>query len=462
MARQIATNDIGRIFIQRSNLLGCCPEYLGSVGMSGINQERSETVRIKLLSEDKAGVYDLVEKIPGQLNEVTFDLVSYLGLNGISVLRELFQTGCESTMHVHFGTCSNPKNFYEFDKALVLEGVLFNSYSTDDLITIESDNKAVIQENTSAEADMVYEYFKEKKFSLVSCLEITDPVMLHLMRGDTCSNMCVFCRSCTPCRAETCPQDFYTVPTDSETVATYDYDGFIYTIEVDGEVKKWDYDLIIDETLSCYLLTTISLSDGETITAAAFYKGVMVVGTSDGRVLTYEINSFVQNTVLLLQNEISAITANKYGVLLSDNLGNIYYSKDNGETWSNPTSTVNGAVGALMLHNEHSWIVSYLNGNLFYTNDGGKNYTQKKYPRVAGQYLKAFDISNHSIFHAINDSYYYQTYDSGCAWHAIDLSKYFSSLYSLVVCPTNPYVVYIAGLSADGTETYIVEVRFGA
>lgn len=456
--RSIVTNDVGRVFLQSAEgLLSCCPEYLGCVGMSGISQDRDENITIKCLSDTKSGEYVTLEKIPGLLNELSFDLTSYLGMNGISTLREMFQTNCEATLHVHFG-CSDPRVFTDFTKAMVFENVLFNSYSTDDLISLEAGNVGVVTETTSATAEGVYEYFAETMFSLVSQIDATDDLQLQLMPGSGCDDLCAFCSDCT---LQQCAENFWTIPTDDAFVGSYSDSNTIYTVESSGIIKRWNYDLIVDGELSCSVIGTISLETGETVTATAFYNNTIIAGTSDGNVYLYNVSTGRQSLSLNITNSISVIEANEFGYLVADSLGNIYYSSE-AEVWSAPTNAGAGPATALLLYSENSWLVATANSNLYYTNSQGDEYISKKYPSVNGLPIKQFAQSNTSILHAINDTHYYQSFDAGCNWTALDLSKYFSEIFSIVVCPNNPFVLYVAGLSVDGTQTYIVEVKFGA
>lgn len=456
--RTVTTNDIGRVFIQRDvGLLACCPEYLGSVGLSGITQDRTENLTFRVASNKQSGAYDVVDKLPGILNQITFDLTSYLGLNGLSVLRELFQENCSSTIHIHFGTCDPPQNFSEFNKAIILDSVLFNSYNTDDLVALTPDNRNVITETVSAEAESMYEYFKTKKYSLVTELDTTDSFELEIMPGGGCG-VCTFCSNC---QLEMCAENFFTIPSEDMIVATFSDFINIYTVEDNGIIKQWNYELLLDSQLVCSTIAKLKLNLNETVIDAAFYNGNIIVGTSGGRILLFNINKSSTQTLYTIANPIAKIEYNEFGILVASNIGNIYYSP-NGDAWSDPTTTGGGAVTALLLYSDTSWLVANLNGNLYYTNDSGNEYIFKKYPKVQGNYLKKFVLSNKNIINAISDVYFYQSFDGGCSFTAVDLSKYFSSLFSIAVCPSNPFVVYIAGLSVDGLKTYIVEINFGA
>lgn len=457
--RTVVTNNTGRVFIQSANnMLGCCPEYLGWFGIGGVSQGRSDNITIKGLSDTTQGGYDVIDRITGQLSEITFDLKSYLGLHGESLLRKLFVDNCAATIHIHYGGC-NPMDFRDFEKAIVIDNVVFNSYDTSDLIVLDSSNVAVIEETVSAEALTMYEYFAEKKFDLVSSLVGVDPVNVHLL-GGSCSNVCVFCSDCS---VSSCAQNFYTIPQDTSYVDSFSNTQQIYTVELDGDIKKWDYYLITDGVLSCATIGTISLNTNETILSASYdiINNIIVVGTSDGRVIFYQINNGSQQVELsVTAQSIINIVSNKYGYLVATNGGSVYYSKS-GSIWSNPTTTSAGTIEAMLLYSKDSWILSMSSGSLYYTNNSGEDYFAKQYPKEQGNIIKQFAQSNHSILHAINDTYLYQSFDAGCNWQAIDLGKYFSSLFNVVVCASNPFVVYVSGVSVDASETYIVKINFG-
>lgn len=455
---QVTTNDIGRVFIQPKNgMLACCPEYLGAIGLTGITQDRTENITVKYLSDTQAGQYDVIEKIPGILNEITFDMNGYLGLNGISTLRKLFQDNCNSTIHIHYGKCTNVQDFLQFDKAIILDNVLLNSYNTDDLVALTPDNRNVITETVSAEATVLYEYFQKKNFSLVSELNETLPFELQIMPGNNCG-ICTFCSNC---QLEQCAENFFTIPTEDTIISTFSDYVNIYTVEDSGIIKQWNYELILDSELVCSTIVKLKLGLTETAVSAAFYNDNIIIGTSTGRVLLFNINRNSTQTLFTVETAVTNIAYNEYGILITDNVGNLYYSST-GDTWSSATNPGGGAITSILLYSSNSWLVAALNGNLYYTNNSGSDYIFKKYPKVQGNYLKQFALSNKNIINAISDTYFYQSFDSGCSFSVVDLSKYFSSLFSIAVCPSNPFVVYIAGLSVDGLKTYIVEINFGA
>lgn len=460
MKNQFITNDTGRVFIQRAqNLIGCCPEYLGAVGMSGLSQDREESIKIKLLSDTKSGEYDLVQRIPGNLNDVTFDLTSYLGTDGISILRQLFQESCPATIHIHYG-CTNPQNFYDFTKALVINNVYINSYSTTDMIALTSEGKSLIEETVSVEADSMYEYFSYKNFKLISELPETTAFDLHILDDSSCTNICVFCSNC---ELKECADNFYTIPQDEGFVASFNDYFKVYTVEETGQIKLWDSTKLIEGIAACTVLTNLSLAENEIIVSAAFNNKnkILVLGTSDGNILFYNIRkNKASNELVLVGQYATHIVSNKYGTLVGTNTGNLYYSIDGGY-WSGPFSSESGVINALWLYSEKSWLIS-TSANLYYTNDGGESFSYKAYTRNSNDFIKQFAQSNEQILHAINDTYYFQSFDGGCNWSIIDLSKYFSEIYSIEVCPSNEFVIYIAGLNVDATGSYIISVNFGA
>ena len=457
--KQIATNNIGRVFVQKqTDMLGCCPTYYNATGVSGLSQNREAAIRIQAPSDTNSGQYDLRQKIPGQLEFVTFDLTGYVGLDGISPLREIFQENCDAIVHIHYGQCNNPSDFRNFEKALVFDGVSFTSYTTDNLIALDSSGKAAIIETASAEADRMYEYFSEKKFSLVGATNSTTPIDIHLINSGC--NLCVFCADCSKLD---CSQDFYSIPQDDAMVLSFNDGIYVYTIEEAGLIKVWDYESISSGILSCSIIHTIELDENEIVISASYNQSanVLLVGTSDGNIYYYDVRLNQQSLSYSGQNEISKITSNEHGYLFADSVGQIFYSSD-AEFWDAPTTTGAGTVQALHLYSEKSWIVSVTSGLIYYTNDSGLNYLTKKYRSVANEYIKQFAQSNRSILHAISDTRYHQTFDGGCNWNAIDLNKYFSEIYSMEVCPTNPFIVYLAGLNVAGDNNYIIKINFGA
>jgi hypothetical protein len=451
MAQQTVTTNTGRVFIQRkTGLLSCCPEYLGCVGFSGTSQSRGDSLKITCLS-DVDNSYDIVEKIPGFLSDVTFDLNAYLGINGESSLRTLFREGVDATIHVHFGICTDPQDFLQFNKALILDGVTFNSYSTDDLISLTSDGLAVVTETVGAVADEMYEYLVTKNFEIVDNVVGTDTIELQMLADTACL---------IGCDAESCGDNVYSIPQDGTLVGAFSNRSTIYTVADDGVIQACT--LNSSGTLVCSTVKQVTLDVGEDVISAAYYDNTIIVGTDFGKVIFINVRTGEEHVSLQLAptDDVIDIQANKYGYLVSDELNNIYFGTLD-ELWSSATN-VGDTISTTLLYGPTSWLVSLTSGTMLYTNDSGDTYSTKLYPSVAGSYITSFDRSGDSIIHAISDQYYYQSFDGGCTFQTINLSRYFSELFSIVVCPTDPFTVYMAGISASGLNTYIIKINFAA
>jgi WD40 repeat protein len=272
--------------------------------------------------------------------------------------------------------------------------------------------------------------------------------------------MCVFCENADKLN---CAQDFYSIEQEALLVYSFNNSTDVYTVSESGQIKLWDYDLIADGTLSCVAITTLNLNLNETITAASYNAStkILMMGTSDGRIIFYDMVSKQGEVVYVNVNAISAMSSGPDGYLFATSTGEINFSED-GVQWIGPSVTPAATVSALYLYSTTSWLVANTNGNMYYTNNRGESYVENVYPKLEGEAIKEFEKTNDSIIHAITDTRYYHSFDAACSWQAIDLSHYFSSLYSMELCPTNPYVIYFAGLSADATQSYIIKMDFGA
>lgn len=459
MKNQAIINDAGRIFIQRNtDRLATCPEYVGKIGMSGITQARDESLKIRVASDKTNGEYELLQRVPGAIGDVTFDLTTYAGHNGISVLRELFQKPCPVTIHIHYG-CNNPQDFYNFTKALIIEDAYINNYSTTEALALTVEQRNAVQETVSVEAKGMYEYYNLKNFTLVADLQTDVATDIFLLGNVGCESVCTFCLDCN---VGHCTENFYSIEEGSGYIGAHNDFSRIYTIEDDGLIKLWESTQVINEISSCGVVGTLPLEVGETVISTAFNKSDsnIIIGTDTGNIFFYNTkNGYITLEYQLTGEVATVIKANEYGYLIGTDLGNIFYSVDGG-TWSASGSGF-GTIRAIWLYDENSWLVSTLS-TMHYTNSSGANYNQKSYYFENNDTIKEFEQSNAEILHGISDTYYYQSFDSGCNWRIIDLSKYFSELYSIEVCPNNEFVVYLSGLSVDQTTVYIVSVNFGA
>ena len=460
MSRQpqnIADSSIGRVFIRRSTgQLAGCYDFVPATGIGGISQDKTEDIVVRVPSTTRAGKYDTLDKITGDANNITFDMTELLSLGDLSSFRRYFSSDCLYEIAVHYGLCTTPSNFATFTNAIVFENVSFSTYGTDNLVALTKEDKAPITQTVSASATSMYQHLFTLRWASVASFTDVDATNVFQLTTDNCNGPCNF----SSCKSDECSQNFVAM---ADTVVEADvYSSNIYTVSANGTIFSWDYNALLQELVSCAALRAISLEVGETVTAAKLKQGTrfFVVGTNLGRIIEYDLLTQEQQDLALLTDEITAISANDFGYLAGTITGDVYYA-ENITKYFVAAGSVESRVTTLFLYNKASWLAAAQDGLLYYTNNSGGTYSATTMQYIPSNPITAIEATNKNILHAVNSGRYYQSIDAGCTWVTIDLSNYLSEITDVIVCKTNPFVVYLVGLSTDGRVAHIIKSNFG-
>ena len=117
------------------------------------------------------------------------------------------------------------------------------------------------------------------------------------------------------------------------------------------------------------------------------------------------------------------------------------------------------------MRDTNEWFVGADDGNLYYTVDGGTNWTQKEFYQDGVGIVKDIKFSSPTVgwmshANATPSTRIFRTIDGGYSWYvtpegntALPANNY---IYALAVCE-NVNVIYGAGLAEDGTDGIIVK-----
>jgi hypothetical protein len=155
----IARNDMSRAFLF-PNGVGACgikPVYFSCLGVDSLSQDFGDVTRIECPDPYRYGNFIEVDTVPGEVSRLTTTLTTRMSRNTLSTFRNLSTKGCGFDFHLHFGLCTNPTAFNQYDKAMVFEDVYITSYGTDPLVALSSGDRAEINETIDISVGNFYE-----------------------------------------------------------------------------------------------------------------------------------------------------------------------------------------------------------------------------------------------------------------------------------------------------------------
>lgn len=134
------------------------PQYMSFLSMGGIDKSFGAVNQISEPSKTKLGKYDRVGTFRDEDDRVTTSLVGHFAQSIKSKMLQLALEGCPTDFQLHIGECENPSIFNDFQKIIIFEDVFFESYSTDDLGSLEPADQSKVDETGEVSATRLYEF----------------------------------------------------------------------------------------------------------------------------------------------------------------------------------------------------------------------------------------------------------------------------------------------------------------
>ncbi len=134
------------------------PEFLDFMKLGSMEQNFGGVNPIFEPSKTKYGAFDLVGNFRDEIERPTTSMVGHYARILKSRMLELAAAGCAFDLQLHIGQCEDPGIFDEFEKIVIFEGVLLESYSTDDVGALEPGEQGKVDETGDISADRMYEF----------------------------------------------------------------------------------------------------------------------------------------------------------------------------------------------------------------------------------------------------------------------------------------------------------------
>lgn len=146
-------NTLGRVFVSTNLNKGFT--YYNAMAVGGIDTNLPAVEAVYTINSFNKVVK--VAEITSGVSETTSSLTGILPLKSQSNLETLLNKPM-IYMQVHFGICSRPNDFNQFESALILKDVNLTNYSLSDVMTL-APNKAAVQETANITIAETYRVF---------------------------------------------------------------------------------------------------------------------------------------------------------------------------------------------------------------------------------------------------------------------------------------------------------------
>jgi photosystem II stability/assembly factor-like uncharacterized protein len=365
-----------------------------------------------------------------------------------SELLELARKRCPVDVQVHFGSCTNPKVFSTFTKALVWENVSLTNYSTEDLGALSSDENAAIMETSDISIGNFYEVLQltvQERASTLVTNQLVDAIICDLRTCGECGTFSDGCYKAFVLQGGilgspgTAPDVLWT-DDKGKTWASDEITSMISTEVANAITCLGDYVFVVSNaTNSLHYKEKADILDGtpglwSEVTTGFVLGGepndVWSVGigayiAGDGGYVYYTTDPTLGVTVLdageATTNDLVAIHAlsDELAVAVGD-ADTIVYTT-NRVSWVLATAT--GGGGELLgvwMRSETEWWVVDDNGDVWYTLNSGVSWTEKTIPGIGITALYNIQFASDSVGYisgvANGAGALWRTYDGGYSW----------------------------------------------
>lgn len=159
MAIKPTQTGLGRAFVAES--LGCGKGYVyqSCLKVDALSKSFGDVTAVYCPSDDTYNEFVEIASIKGADSRATSTLSSVLPIDRESVLERLANLGCSFSLQVHYGQCTRPNSFTQFDSAIVFKDVKLTSYDLTTLTARTPDERAVVEESSAISIGDYYRIF---------------------------------------------------------------------------------------------------------------------------------------------------------------------------------------------------------------------------------------------------------------------------------------------------------------
>lgn len=146
--KNIVINDQTRLFIgiPDSDCCGAIFSYHSCVNVGDISKANATQTKLYCPDPDKYNEFVVVTTISGEDADGSLSLSTNYNLN-TSALEKMYKKGCYFPLQVHIGSCTNPSDFSQFEKAIILTDALVTNYTLSNLTALNPSARGVVTES---------------------------------------------------------------------------------------------------------------------------------------------------------------------------------------------------------------------------------------------------------------------------------------------------------------------------
>lgn len=461
-----------------------CPTYQGNMKAGSISQSFGDIEKIEVPSPTEWGKFVEVGSIRGQEERATITLTGRYAADLRSEMLRLARAGCAFDIHINFGACTDPKNGNIYSKKLIMEDALITSYSTEDLGALGGDEQAKVDESIEVSARVIYEILP-----LTYAERAGDVIVSPVVATTICGNP-----QCGDCDEEDSGCDFIIAITTGAGGSPSTSSDIVWSVNGGGVFSAADIGSLgvgnDPDDVACigdYVVVVSNAQGGHNYALSSeFGVGTFPVFTAitagytgaPNAISSYGDGAFAVGDSGYVYNLTSAVaepTVVDAGAATTENLNDVSTLSEliavavgdnnavvhtvDGSIWSAITGPSVGVdLTSVEVVSDNVWFVGTTSGEVYYTVDGGSNWTQSL---NLTDPVYSISFANETVGYAAIGAVIYQTGDGGCSWAVSPTSSGQTlpanqDVQSVTACKYRPDFVVGGGTAVGGTDGYLV------
>lgn len=421
----------GRLFIKiNENLSNKIPpfNFYNYASVESFNYNAFDNTIIK--SRDN-GNYKLNGILFKENKTVSFDLKTYM-FSDLSLLKYIIDNQLTVDMQIHYGKCSQPNSFLEYEKVININSAFLSNYSLSNLLALTSENVNKVEESVSISAHDFKVFNKPKLYNiglvnqspiikLVKYKNIYIGLQFEYASGNTNLNLIYSengigwnIRNINTLVSNN-PYHFdLKIKNDNIYILSRNVDQLnnLYIIKINSISNKIINSIFQIDTLFQKINLGISL-----ITAMEIAENFIIFGTADGKIIKFNINTLESNLIepKIINNYITNI--HSYNEQLYCSCINGYVFKFN--IYNNNIEYYK--FGNLNFEN------IFINDNILYLSTNNKLYYSVDFYTINEinnnfNNIKCLAFYDKNIGYLCDNNFIYKTIDAGFSWEKLALN----------------------------------------
>lgn len=470
------------------------PSYEGCMRAGSPEQSFGDIERQECPSPTSYDEWDVVSEVQGATEPPSISLSGHFAVDLTSKMLRLARRKCPFDLHVHFGLCTDPDDFDEFTKAMVFEIARFTNWSADELGALQSADNAGVMENSDITGRLLYEVVPltttEEAASVVvnPLIDVIIPSQKECGDCDDEDDGCQVVMAVSlaaPGSPGTAPDVVWTSDGGTNFFAD-DISTLDAAEDADALAQVGRYVVVVsnaDAGIHYKLRTTLLAGTALEWTRVA--TGI-VGGGEPNDIWSVGTLAFVVGDggyVYKCTNPPAGVTVLDAGDATTQNLSKVHaISKQfavavgaagaiikttNGSSFGPITDPTGGAaIDAVWVFDKNWWMIGDDNGALWYTTDGGVNFTQLTNLPITFSGINDIAFHNRSVGYVVGNQtagaagVVLRTYNGGQSWRVVpegfQTFPECDDIDAVAACQYNENFAAFVGLGGDAADGILV------